>query len=490
MARTLGLAALLAGSTLLAAAPAARADEEALRKELEETRRAMEALRRRVEDLEKGAATAGDAAVVRPPSAGAGLGTVTAPNSRKIELSGQVLAWAERWDRSYRPNDPMGLDVQDQGWLRVSLQADADIEEDLSARVEIRDARIEGTEPATNAQTNSPGTGTDLKQGWFEASDLLRSGTSVRAGRQVLAYGDHRLIGDQEWSTYGRSFDALLLSREFGRTRTRVDAFASRVIERGAGTVTPGVDNDDQDLFGVYAATPKALHHSDLDLYFLWLRDLLDAPGERAGESGNTGFATAGARIAGVKGSLDWAAEGAVQRGRVAGDPLAAWAGHARAGWTFLDAKWKPRVGVEWDAATGDDDPSDGDRDSFQTLFPSNHEHYGILDLVAWQNVQAFRAGVKFRPHEKVTVALDAWKFRLFDSEDAWYGVNGAVIRPGAAGTSADLGTEFDLEVVWTVSKHFQASIGGAHFADGEFVRDTGNGGDTNWAYLRFVVTF
>ncbi|HEU4333670.1 MAG TPA: alginate export family protein [Candidatus Eisenbacteria bacterium] len=470
---------LSAAAALVAAAPAAPADEEALRKELEATKRSMEELRRRVEEIEKSGGMGAP-----------GEGVVTAPNSRKIELSGQVLTWFERWDHAYRPNDPMGSDLQDQGWLRASIQADADIEENLSARIEIRDARIEGTEPATNAQTNSPGTGTDLKQGWFQVDDILKSATSMRAGRQVLAYGDHRLIGDQEWSTYGRSFDALLLTRPFARTNTRVDAFAGRVIERGAGTVTPGIDNDDQDLFGVYAVTPKALHHSDLDLYGLWLRDLLDAPGEQPGNSGNTGFLTAGARIAGVKGALDWAAEGAFQHGRLRGDSLSALAGHARAGWTLLDAKWKPRFGIEWDVATGDDDPADGESESFQTLFPSNHEHYGILDLVAWQNMHAYRAGVQFRPHEKVVVALDAWKFWLFDSDDAWYGVNGAVIRPGAAGSSSDLGTEFDLEVTWTISEHFEASFGAAHFADGEFVRDTGDAGDTNWIYFRFLVAF
>ena len=479
MGRNTVSAVLSASAALLAAAPAAPADEEALRKELEATKRSMEDLRRRIEEIERGA--------VKSPAGG---GVVTAPNSRKIEISGQVLAWWERWDHAYRPNDPQGSDIQDQGWLRAAIQVDADIEENLSARIEIRDARMEGTEPSTTAQTNSPGTGTDLKQGWFQVDDILKSGTSLRAGRQVLAYGDHRLVGDLEWSTYGRSFDAMLATKTVERTRTRVDAFVSRVIERGAGTVTPGVDNDDQDFFGVYTVTPKALHHSDLDVYAFWLRDLLDAPGELPGQSGNTGFATVGARVVGVKGSLDWGAEGAIQHGRVMGDGLAAWAGHARAGWTFLDAKWKPRIGIEWDAATGDDDPGDGDRESFQTLFPTNHLHYGLLDLVAWQNMKAFRAGVKFRPHEKVTVALDAWKFWLFDSDDAWYGVNGAVIRPGAAGSSADLGTEFDLEITWTISEHFTASVGGAHFTDGEFVRDTGDAGDTNWIYFRFLVTF
>jgi hypothetical protein len=479
MGRGSGIATAVA--LILAGAGAARGDEEALKRDLEETRGQVDTLRKRVEALEKEGAGGGEAP--------AGL-TVAAPKSRRIDLSGQVLVWGERWDGTYRPADPGGDAIQDQAWLRVSLQADVSVEEDLDARVEIRDARLWGSEPSTVQQTNTPGTGTDLKQGWFEARDLLGSGTSARAGRQVLSYGDQRLVGENDWSTYGRSFDAVLLSRTFERTRTKADLLLSRVAERGNGPVTPGVDDDDRDLFGVYTVTPKALHHSDLDAYALLVRDLQEAAGEAPGDSGNTGFVTAGARVAGAKGGLDWGAEGAVQRGRVAGDRLSAWAGHARAGWTCLDAKWKPRFGIEWDRATGDDDPADGDRGSFQTLFPTNHMHYGILDLLAWQNMQAFRAGVRFRPHEKLTVEVDAWRLELAEPEDAWTAASGAVIRPGAAGTSRLLGHELDAVLTWKSSEHLTVSVGGSYFRDGGFVRDTGSGGDTFWVYARFLVAF
>jgi hypothetical protein len=304
----------------------------------------------------------------------------------------------------------------------------------------------------------------------------------------VLKYGDERLVGDRDWSTYGRSFDAALFSRTFARTKA--DLFASRVVERGAGTVTAGVDNDDQDFFGLYTVTPKALHHSDLDVYALLLHDKLQTAGEQAGDDGNTGFVTTGARVAGAKGMLDWGAEFAFQAGDLSGDSLAAWAGHARAGYNLLDSKWKPRFNLEWDVATGDDDPTDGDRESFQTLFPTNHKHYGVLDLMAWQNMQAFRAGVEVRPHGKLVVAVDLWRFWLFDADDAWYGVDGAVIRPGAAGADRFLGTELDAQATWTATEHFSIAFGFAQFWDGSFVRDTGGGGDTFWTYVRFLVAF
>ncbi len=425
-----------------------------------------------------------------PPAAAAGNSNVSAPGIKALKFSGQILVWGERWDGTYRPTDPAGTDVQDVGWLRVSLQADADIEDGLRARVEIRDARAFGQEPSTTAQLNSSGAGLDLKQGWFEADDVLGSGAKVRAGRMVLSYGEQRLIGDMDWATYGRSFDGVLASRVFDATKTKADLFATRVTERGLGTVTPGVDNDDRDFFGVYTTTPKALHHSDLDLYALYVRDLVASTGEVPGSAGDTGFWTGGARISGVKGSLDWGAEGAVQDGRLNGDRLWAWAGHAEAGWTLLDSKGTPRLSLEYDRATGDRNPANGRVGSFQTLFPTNHEHYGILDLMAWQNMQAVGAALHLKPAAKWTAELGAWRLWLDSSADAWYASNGTVIRPGAPGASRSLGTELDAVLTWKGSDHLKVSLGGAQFFDGAFVRQTGGGGDTFWCYLRVQVDF
>jgi hypothetical protein len=474
--------------------------QDDVQQELKRTREQLERLQKRVDEMEGRSSKAApapddlgkavDAYLAKHPAPPGGAGNVTAPGVKSLKFSGQVLVWAERWNGAYRPNDPAGQDVQDIGWLRVSLQADAEIEDGLRARVEIRDARSFGSEPATTTQIQAPGSGLDLKQGWAEVDDALGSRVRVRAGRMVLAYGDQRLVGDYDWNNYGRSFDAVLASRIFERTKTKVDLFAARVAERGGGPVVPGVDDDDRDFFGVYTTTPKALHHGDLDVYLLYLRDLMQAPGEVPGSAGNTGFWTGGARVAGVKDSLDWTGEAAVQTGRVNGDRLFAWAAHAGAGWTFLDSKWTPRVGLAYDRATGDDDPADGDLGSFQTLFPTGHAQFGLLDLAAWRNMQAVGATLRLKPHAKWTVEFGAWRLWVAEETDGWFATSGALIRPGAAGASKDLGTEFDASATWKGSDHLKISFGGSQFIDGGFVRDTGGGGDAYWVYVRVQVDF
>ena len=487
-----GAAALL---LFAGAAAPAFAGEEELRRELEKTRAEMKALQDRVAELEgKMESGHGDGALEKAVDeylasrGGSPVGAnVSAPGMKALRLSGQVVFWWERWDGTYRPTDPAGDDVQDIGWLRTALRADADITDDLRARVEIRDSRYFGQEPATTAQLQSPGSGLDLKEGWFEADDLFGIRTKMRAGRQVLSYGDQRLVGEFDWHTYGRSFDGVLLTRTYDNTK--VDVFATRIVERGNGAVIPGVDNDDRELFGIYTMTPKALHHSDLDVYVLLLNDRMSMVGE-AGGMGNTHLFTAGFRLAGVKDNLDWGGEAALQRGHFAGDPASAWAAHARVGYTMSDTRWTPRIGFEWDLATGDTDPTDGTNRSFQTLFPTNHGHYGILDAMAWQNMQAFRATASLKPHRDWTVTADWWRLYLDETEDAWYSASGAPIRPGIPGASRYLGTEIDLVFTWKASDHMKVAFGGAQFFDGPFVRAGGDASDTTWVYVRFTVTF
>ena len=112
------------------------------------------------------------------------------------------------------------------------------------------------------------------------------------------------------------------------------------------------------------------------------------------------------------------------------------------------------------------------------------------MDVQGLLNMKGLTLGASYKQSKATSFCFEYSRFGLYAANDAWYGVNGAVIRPGAAGSSSDLGTEFDLEITWTISEHFQTSFGAAHFADGEFVRDTGDSGDTNWLYFRFLVTF
>ena len=119
----------------------------------------------------------------------------------------------------------------------------------------------------------------------------------------------------------------------------------------------------------------------------------------------DTLFVTLGLRVHRKTGPWDYTVEVAFQTGDVKGDSLAAFAFAAVLGHTFADVKWKPRAAIEVAYASGDSNPADGDNDAFQTLFPTNHLHYGYADLVGWSNIINLRVRITARPTDTITVS-------------------------------------------------------------------------------------
>ena len=57
-----------------------------------------------------------------------------------------------------------------------------------------------------------------------------------------------------------------------------------------------------------------------------------------------------------------------------------------------------PCVSGEYNYASGDADPTDGTRGTFDQLYPTPHDKYGLADQVGWRNIHHVRAGVELTP--------------------------------------------------------------------------------------------
>ncbi len=379
----------------------------------------------------------------------------------------------EYYNNVYSPMDPRGRDDFDLVRMRNRLRFDFDLTEGITAIFEAQDVRIWGSEGSTTAVTG----GVDLKRGEVILRDVFDAPVDLEVGRFVLVYGDQRLIGGLEWFDQGRTYDGFRVHIHPGEWF--VDLFATRIRE----TV---LTNDDQDLFGVYAGTNRK-EGLNIEGYLLGFRDQLELMGERG--LGHTLYATVGTRVHGRSGGFDYGAELAYQFGEVRGDDLSAYAVSAHAGWT-ADCDAKPRIGVEVNYASGNENASDGDTEQFQVLFPTNHLHYGYADLAAWSNLFNIRVAGSIQPHDAVSVSLDYHYLRLADADGGWINAGGGLIRPGTSGNDRHLGDEVDLTVTWRPYEHLTVLAGWSHFFAGGFVRDTGGGGDLDFVYLQSFLSF
>lgn len=325
----------------------------------------------------------------------------------------------------------------------------------------------------------------DLRQAYIELGDLKSSfPVTLKVGRQILSYGEERLVGAGEWTNLARTFDAVKLHYE--HPKFWVEAFASSVVtfDQHAfnqsdflnGTET----NRDQIFSGIYFST-KALDYQVTDIYAFHLHE--------EGLVEDTNFVTFGGRIKADPTKLngwDYELEGGYQTGEVLGRDLSAYFIHAGIGHVFKDAYAKPRIFVEYNRGSGDEDTLDDETNSFQPLFPTNHKFYGIMDNIpSLKNLQEVALTVQAAPVKNITVQAEYHAFWLTETTDTLFA--GRPISPGADNYA---GSEFDVFVTWKPIKQFSLQVGYAHFFAGDYLSDTGTDDDADFGYVQAAIEF
>lgn len=315
---------------------------------------------------------------------------------------------------------------------------------------------------------------------------------NVTIGRQLLSYGDERLIGGFDWNNIGRTFDAVKV--HYAPTKDWfLDAFAASVVvpdsdEFNFSDLFDGNETGrNQVFYGAYFSTTALCPlGSTTDFYALGLHEEYAV--------GDTDFATLGTRVKAdvtKTGGWDFETEMAVQFGDVKGMELTAFAGHWGVGYVWLKTPWKPRFGVEYNYATGDGNAADGEVETFQNLFPTNHKFYGYMDVFSWQNMHNPAASFSVQPTKTTKVQIDYHAFWLADTNDAWYRANGVTaVRPIKKGADSFAGTELDFTVSWKATKNVSLLAGYSHFFAGDYLKATGKSDDADFAYAQVTFDF
>ncbi|MBI4574655.1 MAG: alginate export family protein [Planctomycetes bacterium] len=354
----------------------------------------------------------------------------------------------------------------------------------------------------------------DLYEGYADLEPMGHDeDLKLRAGRQAIRLGDERLVGDDPWENFMRSFDAahLTVGSEGGvaglfygwpvDVRNRDDQHFNRPdqdVALAGAYVDSGDDDDGATLY--------------------WLR-AADGNGRTSGERGgldDTSIDTLGASFRGGSTRGGLRGEAAWQRGEVGPDDLSAFAAAAELAWAARKER-RPFAGVHagWSYASGDKDPSDGKRHAFQDLYPSRHGRFGVMDLFGWSNLQDLNGGLRFRLEHRVRKPSregrgkgdkepGAWvprglesgetnrtdldlSYHLFwieESRGAWTGAAGQAVRRDPAGLSGTrVADELDV-----VARFQHLALGYGHFFPHRVVRRTGthDGADFLYAQVEF----
>ena len=203
-----------------------------------------------------------------------------------------------------------------------------------------------------------------------------------------------------------------------------------------------------------------------------------DALSGELGSSGPGTTYTMGARAVGtLPRRLDYNVDMAWQTGHRADDDIKAWAGHYALGWMVGNSASKPRVTIEYNHASGDDDPADGHTSTFDQLYPTNHSKYGTADLLGWRNMHDVVVGFGMLPASSVKLDVAVHRFILGTVADGLYSAGGGVLALNRNASSRSIGSEIDVYATFTVAKELKIQSGLSGFFSGQFLKESTGGG-------------
>jgi Alginate export len=351
---------------------------------------------------------------------------------------------------------------------------------------EVQDSRIFFNHHVPNA--NPFEDSWTLWQAFAQVGSSTSGWVDVLAGRQVLLFGDERVIGPSEWLNVGRTFDVARV--DLHHPGYEVSVFASSVVP-GSNTflhrAIPG-----NNFYGVYTSFKNIIPSATFEPYVLWRL----APGnfglpETVGR-GHLNEVTIGLHVKGLLPAeeVDYDTEFDGQTGSLGASSIGAWAGYAGVGKTFPNLAAAPRIYIEGNYASGTKNPAGRDWNTFDQLYPSNHDKYGFTDQVGRRNLAQFRVGVEENVTKKWILKQAFEGFWLATSHDNFYASSGAIAVPAHPGASRHIGNELDLIAEYQLNKGLSFGFGYARLFAGQFLKTTTQGHDYSYPYAYLEYNF
>lgn len=376
------------------------------------------------------------------------------------------------------PPDPNGYFLK-----RYLLHADVHAHERLRLFVQLQSANESGRNGGPRAEDEDD---LDLNQAFVDAK-LHSEGANhftVRAGRQELEFGASRLLSARDGLNTRQSFDGF---RAFGRYgRWNYNTTATWIVN-----TVPGVFDNDSDRDGWYAGASLWTAIDSVPGASIALL----APSRRQGNRefdagrGTDERYTRGMRFWGTTRAWDYNWEGGIQHGEFEGLNVRAWYFASDTGYSLRDHPMAPRIGVRFDATSGDRDPNDGELNTFSSLFAST-AYSGLAGQIGPANAIDIAPSISISPWRNVRLNAGVIGFWRTSIEDGIYTTTGGLRRTGRNSDARHIGTQTTMQAIYTPSPRWTFLATLAYFEAGRFLDETPPGEDvtyfTTWVTFRF----
>jgi hypothetical protein len=361
---------------------------------------------------------------------------------------------------------------------RFRIQADVKPNSWVRATAQLQDARPFFENPPLGPPNENRW---DLKLAYIEVGDPDKHWFSLRVGRQIINY-NNTIISNSEWRDQARSYDAAVLNLQSSRASVGIFA-ASAVVPQGTGASPHQEGNN---IYGAYGRIINPLPHTELEQFVLWRVQPAEVVQPAVAKTTAKEHEWAyGGRIKGKAGpGFDYSGQVILENGTVGADPIRAWAFEEGASYAFTSSRFRPRIFTQQDWASGNNTPSNGQHQTFDTIYPSAHDRFGIVDLFGWQNINAVRFGATFEPHRRLSVSAQGLDFWAVSALDSVYNTSGSAIVTNKVNYGKHIGAEGDVYTWYELNQHFNLGGGYGYFGGGEFLSHITNAHSYNYSYI------
>lgn len=411
----------------------------------------------------------------------------------------------ETMDGSFRANSRGGdqqIAFLTDVWLEAKLGK-------FRIGTEFRDSRELGSDtgsPITNSQVDTA----DFTQAYIAWADknIFYSGigAEVIAGRQTLNFGSRRLVARTVFRNTDNSFTGGRLHLT-DYVNWQFNAFVTMPVTRyptAASNLLNDVHQfDEEDTHTMFSGGFLELYNLAWNINSEFYLYHLDESDSARNLTRNRRYFTPGARfyIKPAKSKFDFQLESIGQIGTKRASTAAtdsrnlqhlAWMQHFDVGYTF-DMPWKPHLGLVYDYASGDHNPTDGKDQQFDSLYGVTVFDFGptgIYNSFKRSNINSPGYRIKVAPRKDVQATLTHRAYWLAESKDSW-GSSGLRDTTGRSGDFVGHQTEFKVRYDFNSSLNFET--GWTHLFKGEFAKkapSAPNSQDTDYFYVQSLFRF
>lgn len=420
-----------------------------------------------------------------------------------LDISVEQRTRYETMDGRFRAGAKGGdqqIPLQTDLWLQANM-------DHFRVGAEFMDSRALGADTGSTLNNTHENT-SDFVQGYVAWADqnVFNSGigAEVIAGRQTINLGSRRLVARNAFRNTLNNFTGIRL-RLLSYGNWQFNGFVAMPVIRYPNDKTNLLDEnhqfDEEDTHTWFSGGLLEMYDlawnisGEVYLYHLDEGDSINNP------TRNRRYFTPGVRFYSKpkKAKFDFQLETIGQLGTVRSSTSsnsdlnhAAWFQHIDAGYTF-DMPWTPRLAVEYDYASGDDNPNDNKDQRFDTLYGVRRGPFGptgIYGAFARSNINTPGLRIKMSPNSDLKLELAHRAFWLASSRDSW---TTAKLQDTGGRSDNYIGQQLELLARWDFNSSLNFETGWAHLFKGQFAKtapNAPNAMDVDYFYVQSQLRF